>query len=156
MMLFMILATLCYVKRDGYTLMIHRNKKPNDIHAGKWDGLGGKFEAGETPEECVRREILEESGLTIKNPRLHGLLLFTNFKGNDWYVFVYTATEFAGELIETREGTLEWIPDEKITSLNLWESDHIFLPWIEEGKFFSAKFEYDVDKMGEYSVVFYS
>ena len=67
----MILATLCYVKHDGQTLMIHRNKKANDIHKDKWDGLGGKFEAGETPEECVRREILEETGLTIQNPRLH-------------------------------------------------------------------------------------
>lgn len=155
MMLAMILATLCYVKRDGYTLMIHRNKKPNDIHLGKWDGLGGKFEAGESPEECVRREILEESGLTIENARLHGLLLFTNFKGNDWYVFVYTAHEFTGELIETREGTLEWIRDDEITSLNLWASDHIFLPWLEEGKFFSAKFEYDGDKMRGYNVVFH-
>jgi 8-oxo-dGTP diphosphatase len=151
----MILATLCYVKRDGKTLMIHRNKKLNDIHKDKWDGLGGKFEAGETPEECVQREIFEESGFTIHNPRLHGLLLFTNFKGNDWYVFVYTATDFTGELIETREGTLQWIPDEKITSLNLWESDHIFLPWIEEGKFFSAKFEYDGDEMRGYHVVFH-
>ena len=94
----MILATLCYVKRDDCTLMVHRNKKVNDIHEGKWNGLGGKFEAGETPEECVRREVLEESGLEIQNPRLHGLLVFTNFKGNDWYVFVYTATEFRGEL----------------------------------------------------------
>lgn len=152
----MILATLCYVKRDGRTLMIYRNKKANDIHKDKWDGLGGKFEAGETPEECVCREILEESGLTIQNPRWHGLLLFTNFKGNDWYVFVYTATDFTGELIDSREGTLEWIPDEKITSLNLWESDHIFLPWIEAGKFFSAKFDYEGDTMGGYHVVFHS
>jgi 8-oxo-dGTP diphosphatase len=86
---------------------------------------------------------------------LHGLLLFTNFKGNDWYVFVYTATDFTGDLIDSPEGTLEWIPDEKITSLNLWESDHIFLPWIEEDKFFSAKFEYEGDRMGGYTVVFH-
>jgi 8-oxo-dGTP diphosphatase len=82
----------------------HRNKKVNDIHSGKWNGLGGKFEAGETPEECVRREVLEESGLAIQNPRLHGLLVFTNFKGNYWYVFVYTATEFIGELTDSPEG----------------------------------------------------
>jgi 8-oxo-dGTP diphosphatase len=133
----------------------HRNKKANDIHKDKWDGLGGKFEAGETPEECVRHEILEESGLSLQDPRLHGLLLLTNFKGNDWYVFVYTATEFTGELIDSREGTLEWISNEKITGLNLWQSDHIFLPWIEEGKFFSAKFEYEGDEMRGYHVVFH-
>ena len=71
----------------------HRNKKANDIHEGKWNGLGGKFEAGETPEECLIREVYEESGLSIDNPRLRGLLIFPNFKGNDWYVFVFTTTE---------------------------------------------------------------
>jgi 8-oxo-dGTP diphosphatase len=151
----MILATLCYVKHNGKTLMVYRNKKPNDIHEGKWNGLGGKFEAGETPEECIRREVEEESGLVIQNPRLHGLLMFPRFKGNDWYVFVFTATEFSGELIESPEGRLEWIEDEKLTGLNLWESDHIFLPWLAERKFFSAKFEYDGDVMQGYDATFY-
>jgi 8-oxo-dGTP diphosphatase len=153
----MILATLCYVKRDGCTLMLHRIKKPNDIHEGKWNGLGGKFEAGETPEECVRREVQEEAGLIIQNPKLHGLLMFPNFKGNDWYVFVFTATEFSGAeaLIESREGNLEWIPDEKLLDLNLWESDHIFLPWLKSGDFFSAKFEYEGDVMKRYEVTFH-
>ena len=150
-----ILATLCYIKRDGYTLMVYRNKKVNDIHEGKWNGLGGKFEAGETPEECVIREILEESGLSIENPRLSGLLMFPKFKGNDWYVFVFTANDFTGELIDSPEGRLEWIQDEKILDLNLWESDHIFMPWIQEGKFFSAKFEYKEDKMRGYEVKFH-
>lgn len=150
-----ILATLCYVKRDGRTLMVHRNKKANDIHEGKWNGLGGKFEAGETPEECVRREVQEEAGLLIQNPRLHGLLMFPKFKGNDWYVFVFTATEFSGALIDSPEGHLEWIKDEELTSLNLWESDHIFFPWIQSGEFFSAKFEYDGDKMRGYEVVYH-
>ena len=80
--------------------MVHRNKKVNDIQECKWNGLGGKFEPGETPEECVIREVLEESGLLIRNPKLCGLLMFPKFKGNDWYVFVFTATEFTGELIE--------------------------------------------------------
>jgi 8-oxo-dGTP diphosphatase len=151
----MILATLCYVKQDGKTLMVHRNKKPNDIHEGKWNGLGGKFEAGETPEECVWREVREEAGLVIQNPRLHGLLMFPNFKGNDWYVFVFTAREFSGELIESPEGRLEWIDDDRLTGLTLWESDRIFLPWLEERKFFSARFEYKGDVMQEYSVSFY-
>jgi 8-oxo-dGTP diphosphatase len=152
----MILATLCYLKRDGCTLMVFRNKKANDIHEGKWNGLGGKFEAGETPEECIIREVFEESGLFIRNPRLHGLLMFPNFKGENWYVFVFTANDLTGELIDSPEGKLEWIPDEKIHGLNLWESDHIFMPWIQEGKFFSAKFEYEGDEMRGYSVVFHS
>lgn len=152
----MILATLCYVKHNGKTLMVYRNKKPNDIHEGKWNGLGGKFEAGETPEICVRREVQEEAGLMIQNPHLHGLLLFPEFKGTDWYVFVFTATEFAGDLIESPEGKLEWIDNDKLTTLNLWESDHIFLPWIEAGKFFSAKFEYQGEVMQSYDVTFHS
>lgn len=151
----MILATLCYVKHNGKTLMVYRNKKPNDIHEGKWNGLGGKFEAGETPEECIRREIEEEAGLVIQNPKLHGLLMFPKFKGNDWYVFVFTATEFDGELIESPEGKLEWIDNDKLTSLSLWESDHVFLPWIETDQFFSAKFEYVGDVMQGYDVTFH-
>ena len=127
----MILATLCYIKHDGHTLMVYRNKKPNDMHAGKWNGLGGKFEPGESPEECVIREVREESGLEILNPMLHGLLMFPKFKGDDWYVFVFTASEFSGELIDSPEGKLEWIPDEKLNSLNVWESDQIFFPWLE-------------------------
>ncbi len=152
----MILATLCYVKHNGKTLMVHRNKKPNDIHEGKWNGLGGKLEAGETPEQCIRREVEEEAGLVIHNPRLHGLLTFANFKSNDWYVFVFTATEFSGMLSDTSpEGKLAWVDDDQLTSLNLWDSDHIFLPWIAQGRFFSARFEYAGDVMGEYEVCFY-
>lgn len=152
----MILATLCYVKRDGHTLMIHRNKRPNDIHEGKWNGLGGKFEAGESPEDCVIREIGEESGLTIRAPHLHGILTFTNFKGNDWYVFVYTAENFTGELLEdVPEGKLEWIRDDEILHLPLWDSDQVFLPWIAQEKFFSGKFNYDGEKFVNHEVSFY-
>jgi len=81
--------------------------------------------------------------------------MFPKFKGNDWYVFVFTANEFNGDLIDSPEGKLEWIPDEKLLDLNLWESDHIFMPWIQEGRFFSAKFEYEEDKMYKYDVVFH-
>jgi 8-oxo-dGTP diphosphatase len=102
------------------------------------------------------REILEESGLSIQDPKLCGLLMFPKFKGNDWYVFVFTANDFRGELIDSPEGRLEWIPEEKILSLNLLESDQIFMPWIAENKFFSAKFEYEGDKMRRYDVVFHS
>jgi 8-oxo-dGTP diphosphatase len=118
--------------------------------------VGGKFEPGESPEECVQREVLEESGLLIHNPKLHGLLMFPNFKGHDWYVFVFTAREFEGELIDSPEGKLEWIPDERINALNLWESDQIFMPWIQKGKFISAKFIYQGDQMKSYEVSFHT
>lgn len=151
----MTLATLCYIKNDGQTLMLHRNKKHNDMHTGKWNGLGGKFEPGESPEDCVIREVREESGLQICSPRLHGLLIFPNFKGDDWYVFTFTTHEFEGELIDSPEGKLEWVPDEKLTSLNLWESDQIFFPWLEEERFFSAKFIYTGNQMQSYEVAFH-
>ncbi|MBV6510774.1 MAG: 8-oxo-dGTP diphosphatase [Ignavibacteriaceae bacterium] len=152
------LATLCYVKDipNGKTLMLHRIKKENDVHQGKWNGLGGKFDAGETPEECVIREIREESGLTIKKPVLKGFLTFPAFKDDeDWFVFVFTAPQFSGHLIESTEGHLEWIADKDLLSLNLWEGDAIFLPWLEQEKFFSGKFVYKGGKLIEYSVEFY-
>jgi 8-oxo-dGTP diphosphatase len=151
----MILATLCYIQQDGLTLMLHRIKRADDIHHGKWNGLGGKFEPGESPEECVIREVREESGLELRHPRLCGLLMFPGFKGNDWYVFVFTAHKFSGELMENEEGYLEWIPDAQFESLPLWPSDHIFLLWIRDGKFFSAKFVYDGDELKGHTVTFY-
>jgi 8-oxo-dGTP diphosphatase len=149
------LATLCYVKHNEHTLMIHRVKKANDIHEGKWNGLGGKLEPGESPEQCVIREVREEAGLEIRHPRYHGLLLFADFKGDDWYVWVFSAEEFSGELAESSEGRLEWIPDEDITSLRLWPSDLVFLPWLENGKIFSARFQYHGEEMLGHEVAFY-
>ncbi len=153
----MILATLCYIKQGQHTLMVYRNKKPNDMHAGKWNGLGGKFEPGESPEECVTREVREESGLEVRHPKLHGLLIFPNFKGDDWYVFVFTAREYSGKILDdSSEGDLEWIPDEKLASLNLWESDRVFFPWLESDRFFTAKFIYAGNKMKNYEVHFHA
>jgi 8-oxo-dGTP diphosphatase len=151
----MMLATLCYIKKDSRTLMVHRNKKPDDMHAGKWNGLGGKFEPGESPEECVLREVREESGLHIRDPRLAGLLMFPGFKGDDWYVFVFTARDFEGALIDSPEGELAWVPDQELASLNLWESDHIFFPWLDGEKVFTAKFIYAGDRLQSYQVNFY-
>jgi 8-oxo-dGTP diphosphatase len=152
----MILATLCYLKHDGHTLMIHRVKRANDIHAGKWNGLGGKLEPGESPEECIIREVREESGLEIFHPKMCGLLMFPEFKGNDWYVFVFTATEFSGELHENEEGFLQWIPDAELETLPLWPSDHIFFQWMREDRFFSAKFVYEGEEMLGHEVAFYT
>ena len=152
------LATLCYVvdKRHNKTLMLHRIKKKNDIHEGKWNGLGGKFEDNETPEECIIREVKEESGLSISSPKLHGFITFPLFDGiHDWYIFVFTADKFKGELIDSNEGRLEWIQSDKITDLNLWDGDAIFIKWLNEDKFFSAKFVYEKGLFKNYTVNFY-
>lgn len=149
-------ATLCYVRRDNKTLMVHRIKKENDMHQGKWNGLGGKLEPGETPEECAIREIREESGLEVKHLVLKGLLTFPLFaKNEDWYAFVYVVDQVEGDLIESPEGILEWVDNDKILELNLWEGDHIFLPWLERSGFFSAKFVYDNGQYIDHQVVYY-
>jgi len=150
------LATLCYIRHNNQTLMLHRIKKENDMHAGKWNGLGGKFEPGESPEECAIREMQEESGLLVTNPRLHGVITFPNFAGNDdWYAFLFSATEFTGELIDSPEGVLEWIDNDKVLDLNLWPGDRIFIPWLEQDSFFSAKFVYIDNELETYEVEFY-
>ena len=151
-----VLATLCYVRRDGKTLMLHRNKKPGDVHKGKWNGLGGKLEAGESPDDCVVREVREESGLNLLDPRLRGVLTFPAFaKGVDWVVFVYTATRFEGALGDCPEGSLEWVADAKVPELNLWEGDRLFLPWLDAPRFFSAKFVYRDGRLTGHDVTFH-
>ncbi len=151
------LATLCYVKAGGQTLMLHRIKRRNDMHAGKWNGLGGKLLPGESPEECVVREVYEESGLRLYEPDLRGVLTFPSFSdGEDWYTFVYVGRRFSGELIESEEGVLSWIDDDKLTSLPLWEGDPVFLRWLEQDRFFSGKFVYLGGKLTKYEVVFYT
>ena len=147
------LATLCYVRHAGKTLMVLRNKKTNDIHAGKWNGLGGKFERGETPEECVRREVKEESGLMVEKLLLKGFLTFPDFaNGEDWYAFVFVAQGAAGELIDSAEGELRWIDDNRLLDLNLWEGDRYFLPLLDQPGFFSGKFVYDGGRLISHQV----
>ena len=152
------LATLCYVtdRKSNSTLMLHRIKKANDYHEGKWNGLGGKFEQGESPEECAIREIEEECGLIVKSIKMKGFITFPLFDGkDDWYVFLFTADEFKGKLIESPEGNLEWIKNEKLTELNLWDGDKFFIPWLFQNKFFSAKFNYENGKYISHEVFFY-
>lgn len=150
------LATLCYVQKDNKTLMLYRNKKENDYHEGKWNGLGGKFEIGESPEDCAIREIKEEAGLTVKNLIMKGFITFPLFDGkDDWHVFLFVIDEFDGKLINSPEGELEWIDNDKLSEINLWEGDKIFIPWLFQDKFFSAKFNYVDGKFVDYQVRFY-
>ena len=150
------LGTLVYLKQNGKTLMLHRVKKEQDFHEGKWNGLGGKLDPGETPEECAIREVKEESGLDLKALKLRGIITFPLFdQVDDWYVYLFTGTEFSGDLIDSPEGDLKWIDNDKLLDLNLWEGDYIFLQWIEQERFFSGKFVYEEKQLVDHSVVFY-
>lgn len=148
-----ILATLCYVRDDDRTLMLHRVKKANDMHAGKWNGLGGKLEEGESPEECAIREVAEESGLTVTDPVFRGFISFPNFDGeNDWQVFIFRFDNHKGELIESHEGHLAWLTKNEIDAVPLWEGDRIFMDWLEGDHIFTARFSYNEGKLEDWSV----
>ena len=150
------IGTLCYIKKNNQTLMLHRVKKENDMHKNKWNGLGGKLIPGESPEECVIREIKEESGLNIKTPSLKGIITFPKFDNiEDWLVFVFTANKFSGDLIDSDEGNLKWIDDSDLLNLNMWEGDRIFIPWLSKNKLFSAKFYYSNNNYIKHEVIFY-
>jgi len=150
------LASLCYVRSNGKTLLIHKNKHSNSLHYGKWNGLGGKFESGESPEECVIREVQEESGLSIYAPRIVGYITFPHFSDiRDWYVFVFIAKDFDGKLLSSKEGELAWVPDEEIMNLPLWEGDKIFLPFVFQERFFSAKITYQEGVLVDHAVTLY-
>lgn len=140
----MINTTLCYIEKDGKYLMLHRVKKVNDLNQDKWIGIGGKFEDKESPEECMIRETLEETGLTLINPEYRGILTFVSDKWPTEYIHLFYADKFSGELIECDEGNLEWVPIKDIYSLPLWEGDKIFLKLIEDKvPFFSLKLQYE-------------
>ena len=144
----MILSTLCYIEKDGCWLMLHRTKKKNDINHDKWLGIGGKFEAGESPEECLLREVREETGLTLTDYRFRGLVTFVSDEAPTEYMHLFTAAGFTGTLRECDEGTLEWIPIGEVGLLPLWQGDRLFLSLLQqEGPFFSLKLEYRGDRL---------
>ena len=150
------IGTLCYINNGESTLMLHRVKKKEDIHKNKWNGLGGKLINGETPEECVIREVKEESGLDIENPILKGILTFPKFDDvDDWMVFLFVCENYSGELIDCEEGKLKWVKNSEILNLNLWEGDKIFIKWLNEKSFFSGKFIYKNGTLIEHNVIFY-
>ena len=148
------LSTICYLDNGSEILLLHRNKKPNDIHEGKWISVGGKFEAGETPEECAIREIKEETGLTATKLDLRGFITFTfsYIMVKIGIVLLYVVTEFEGEIFEEcDEGTLEWVPYDQVMAKPTWEGDYIYLDWlVKQTPYFSAKFPHDTN--GELTV----
>ena len=149
----MILSTLCYFYKYNKYLMLHRVKKKNDVNKDKWIAPGGKFEDKESPEECVIREVREETGYIIKEPKLRAVVTFTSETEETDYMYLFTCKDFEGEPIECNEGDLEWVEKSKIEELNLWEGDKIFLKKIaEDGPFFTLKLEYDGDKLAKYSL----
>jgi len=137
------LTTLCYAENNGRWLMMHRVKKQQDENAGKWIGLGGHLTDGETPEECVRREVREEAGLELENLRLRGILTFILPDWGNELTFLYTAEAEEKELPECGEGVLRWIPAEEADRLPLWEGDRVFLPLLRSRQdVFSLKLVY--------------
>ncbi len=158
----MISTTLCYIEKDDKYLMLHRVKKENDANHDKWIGVGGKFESGESPEECLLREVKEETGLTLTKYRLRGIVTFVSDEWEGEYMYLFTATEYEGEItesepeigyemklecktendlilndevafyIECDEGNLVWVPKSELFNLNLWEGDKIFLKLLDE------------------------
>ena len=141
----MILSTLCYMENDrGQYLMLHRVKKENDANRDKWIGIGGKFEAGESPEECVVREAREETGLQLTDYRYRGLVTFVSDRWETEYMHLFTATGWTGEIKECDEGALEWIGKDELAALPQWAGDRIFLRLLrEDAPFFSLKLRYE-------------
>ncbi len=150
------LTTLCYIETDDKYLMLHRVKKKNDLNHDKWVGVGGKFEGEETPEECLLREVWEETGLTLTKYRFRGIVTFLSDEWEGEYMHLYTATEYTGELTDCNEGTLEWVPKSEIHKLPMWEGDKVFFDLMDEDvPFFSLKLRYEGDKLVETDVCRY-
>lgn len=138
------LSTLCYIEREGKYLMLHRTVKKNDVNQDKWIGVGGHFEADESPEECLLREVREETGYTLTSYRYRGIVTFVSGNGVTEYMSLFTADGFEGEPIPCDEGELAWVGIEDVWKLNIWEGDKIFFRLMDEQKeFFSLKLVYD-------------
>ena len=141
-------TTLCYIRRGEEVLLLHRIKKEDDENKGKWIGVGGKLEEGESPDECLLREVREETGLRLTSWRYRGIVTFVSDRWEGEYMHLFTADGFEGELIACDEGELVWVPRTQIPSLPQWEGDRIFLRLIEEDRpFFSLKLCYEGDRL---------
>lgn len=151
------LTTLCYIEKDHQYLMMHRVKKENDCNKDKWIGIGGHFEEGESPEECMLREVKEETGLSLTNYKKRGIITFVSDEWPTEYMFLYTADapENADVLMlpECIEGTLEWVDKDKVYELPIWEGDKVFFELLEKQKeYFSLKLRYEGARLIEATV----
>ncbi|MBE6563603.1 MAG: 8-oxo-dGTP diphosphatase [Ruminococcaceae bacterium] len=143
-------TTLCYIEKDGCYLMLHRINKENDLNRDKWIGIGGGFEENESPEECAAREILEETGLTVRSMRYCGIVTFVSDEYEGEYMHLFRTDDFEGELCDCDEGVLTWVPKEKINDLPQWEGDRIFYDLVEKNApFFSLKLTYTKEVLTE-------
>ncbi|MBQ7172268.1 MAG: 8-oxo-dGTP diphosphatase [Clostridia bacterium] len=147
----MIRSTLCYIERDGKYLLMHRVKKKRDVNEGKWIGVGGKLEEGETPDECLLREVKEETGLTLTEHAFRGKIYFFCEGAPDEVMYLYHATAFEGELVsECDEGELAWVDKEEALALPMWEGDRLFFPLIDRaGEPFTMTLRYKGDTLTE-------
>ena len=144
----MINTTLCYIQRGEEYLMLHRIKKENDLNRDKWVGIGGKFLDKESPEDCLLREVEEETGLTLTSYRYRGIVTFVSDRWPTEYMHLFTASSFCGELRECDEGVLEWLPKDQLLNIPRWEGDDLFLKLIwEDAPFFSLKVCYEGDRL---------
>ena len=141
-------TTLCYIEKGNKYLMLHRISKKKDGNKDKWIGVGGHFEKGESPEDCLLREVKEETGLELTSYQFRGIVTFISNEWPDEYMCLYTADRYTGDIGNCDEGELVWVEKEKIMDLNIWEGDKIFLKLLMENQpFFSLKLEYKGDKL---------
>jgi 8-oxo-dGTP diphosphatase len=147
----MVNSTLCYVLRGNDVLMLHRVKKKNDVNKDKWIGIGGKFEKNESPDECLLREAMEETGLKLTSWRCRGIVTFLpNEPWEGEYMYLFTADEFEGEVGQCNEGDLQWVSRDFLDQLPKWEGDKIFLELLwQDAPFFLLTLRYDGDKLTE-------
>ena len=144
------LTTLCYIEENEKYLMLHRTKKDNDENHNKWIGVGGHFEKGESPEECLVREVKEETGLTLHSFDFRGIVTFVSDENPAEYMCLFTSKDFSGEMIQCNEGQLEWVDKSDVTNLNLWEGDRLFLELLtRDVPFFSMKLVYKNGRLVE-------
>ena len=151
----MIETSLCYIEKDDAYLMMHRVKKKNDLNHDKWVGVGGKFQGSETPEECVLRETMEETGLKLTKFDYRAVITFISDEWEDEHMHLFTATEYEGEIGECDEGTLEWVKKEDVCKLPIWEGDKLFFDLLGKCHFFTMKLVYEGERLADHEEKIY-